>query len=186
MAHQATNIPWNTLASNLQWSVSKDPDNGDYRDLRLRLNPGQGKKLHYFVEAMTRNLREHSLTSRKKYPEHYDPPLPEDIILDDATVRKINPTVHRLRLRCHARWGQYSPALKPSAYPTCGAICQHQGGEEECRCPIPYEDRRAASFYKKYRSNQCYKFFDYYYSYTDMPLGAPVLLQLIYKGNRTL
>lgn len=151
MAHQATNIPWNVLASTLEWSVAKDTGNGD---LYLRFNPLQGKKIHYFVEAMTRNIREHSSTSRKAYPEQYDPPHPQDIILDDATVRRISFTVHRWRSN-NAR----KDAFKPSTYPSRGVICQHQG-DAECQCPIPHKERRAASFCREYRYNQCYRFFE--------------------------
>ncbi|KAH6851359.1 hypothetical protein B0I37DRAFT_134012 [Chaetomium sp. MPI-CAGE-AT-0009] len=151
MAHQASNIPWNVLASNLKWSKTQNTENGN---LNLRFKPGQGKQIHYFVEALTRNIREHSSTSRKRYPDRYDAPNPQDIILDDATVRRITPTVHRLR--SHKSW-KY-PGFKTSKPPARGEICRHKDGDTECQCPIPYEERRASSFYRKYTYNRCYEF----------------------------
>lgn len=156
MAHQSTNIPWNVLASNFKWSVAKHhPDNGD---LHLRFNPDQGKKLHYFIEAFVRNIRNHSATTRKRYPKNYDPPNPDDIILDDAITKKITPTVHRWRSFRH--WED--ALLPPSVLPIRGELCQHGGlseSSEECRCPIPYDERKAAAFYRQYFYNQCYWFF---------------------------
>lgn len=60
----------------------------------MKLN--QAKELTHFVNAFVKNLNEHSICELKKYP-HYDPPQPSDVILDDAIVRKILPTVRRWR-----------------------------------------------------------------------------------------
>lgn len=150
MAHQTSNIPWNILASNLQWVQANHIHNNG--NLHLRSKPGQGKQLHYFVQAMTSNIRRHSSQARKTHPEQYEAPHPDDIILNDATVRKISPTVHRLR--SHASW---KTVYKPSIFPPRGEICQHTG-DVGCQCPIPYEERKASSFYRRYHRNQCYLF----------------------------
>lgn len=145
MAHQASNIPWNVLASNLHWSEAKHPCHGD---LHLRFKPDQAKKLDYFVEGFVRNIREHSSTTRKKYPEHYDPPRPEEIILDDATIRKITPTVRRWRAHiaqmCHEDIFPSEDKTYKGQYP----------------CPIPPEERGAAAFYRRHQRNDCYRFFE--------------------------
>ncbi|KAK3898227.1 hypothetical protein C8A05DRAFT_19145 [Staphylotrichum tortipilum] len=149
MAHQASNIPWNVLASNLHWSELKHPGHGD---LHLRFKPDQGKKLHYFVEAFIRNIREHSYTARKQYPEHYNPPLPEEVILDDAVVCKITPTVRRWRAQ-----------RKHPGFCRCGSgILRSEETEHKCECPIPIppEERTAAAFYRRYEPNRCYMFFE--------------------------
>jgi len=148
MAHQTSNIPWNVLASNLHWSEAKHPG---YGDLHLRFKPDQGKKLAYFVEGFIRNIREHSSTTRKQYPEHYDPPLPEEVILDDTIVRKITPTVRRWRtLWAKKRWHHW-----------CDKV-DNDNVDNKCECstPIPHEDRRASAFYQRYQSNRCYRFFE--------------------------
>ena len=56
------------------------------------IQPGEGLATH-FVNAFVRTLDECSVCERKKYPKHYDIPEPSDVILDDAIVRKISPTV---------------------------------------------------------------------------------------------
>ena len=144
MAHQASSIPWNVLASNLLWSEAKHPGHGD---LHLRFKPEQGKQLNYFVEGFVRNIREHASTSRQKYPTHHDPPHPDAVILDDATVSKIAPTVRRWRAQLQ-RWHN-------------DIIFNRERGESQVPIPIPVpdEERRASAFYRSYRENPCYSFF---------------------------
>ncbi len=144
MAHQASSIPWNVLASNLLWSEAKHPGHGD---LHLRFKPDQGKQLNYFVEGFVRNIREHASTSRQKYPTHHDPPHPDAVILDDATVSKIAPTVRRWRAQLQ-RWHN-------------DIIFNRERGESQVPIPVPVpeEERRASAFYRSYHENPCYGFF---------------------------
>ncbi|KAK4033142.1 hypothetical protein C8A01DRAFT_19873 [Parachaetomium inaequale] len=102
LPHLANKIPWNALASNFRWVLAKQVPKPIYQsepvfngELQLRCQLGQGEQLHSFVDAMVRTLREHSTSYRKKYPERYEPAHPHEIIIDDATVRKITPTVYR-------------------------------------------------------------------------------------------
>ena len=141
MAHQASSIPWNVLASNLLWSEAKHPGHGD---LHLRFQPSQGKELGYFVQGFVRNLREHASTGRRKYPTHCDPPRPDQVILDDATVKKITPTVRRWRATLQA-W--HNDIFDRDAVPIPVPV------------PVPEEERRASAFYRSYRENPCYDFF---------------------------
>lgn len=140
MAHQTANIPWNVLASNLYWSEVRHPGHGD---LHLRFRSDQAKKLEYFVQGLVRNIREHSSTSRRKYPEHYDAPDPNDVILDDATVRKIAPTVRRWCANRVARY--YHPPEDDSPW---NPVPMQRRAEWERQ--IPVEQRRAAAFYRHY------------------------------------
>lgn len=94
MAHQAHNIPWSLLASNLRW-VSAGSSCCGAADLHPRLKPKQGKDFTHFVEAFIRNIEEHSASERRKYPEEYDAPSPADEILDEGLVKKIGVTVRR-------------------------------------------------------------------------------------------
>jgi len=152
MAHQTAHIPWNVLASNLLWSEAKHLGNGD---LHLRFQPDQGKKLEYFVEALVRSIGEHSSTSRKKYPEHYDPPHPDDIILDDATASKIAPTVRRW---CAS--GEMREYLEDRCRGDDSAAAEEGRAKWNLNDVIPDEERRAAAFYRSYRGNDCFDFFD--------------------------
>ena len=140
MAHQTANIPWNVLASNLYWSEVRHPGHGD---LHLRFRPDQAKKLEYFLQGLVRNIREHSSTSRRKYPEHYDAPDHDDVILDDATVRKIAPTVRRWCANRVARY--YHPTEDDSPW---NPVPMQRRAEWERQ--IPVEQSRAAAFYRHY------------------------------------
>lgn len=92
----------------LQWSVAKHPEN---RGLHLRFRPNQGQQIHHFVNAFASNIRVHPTTGCLKLPEVYNLPQYSDIVLEDAVVRKITPTIHRLR--SHKVW---RGALEPSVY----------------------------------------------------------------------
>jgi hypothetical protein len=161
--HLANKIHWNALASNFRWVLAKQAPkpidqavpvfNGE---LQLRCQPGQGEQIRSFVDAMARTLREHSTSYRKKYPERYEPAHPQEIIIDDATVRKITPTVYRW---CSSMlfWGEGFGQPGVVDVPR-GGVCPHRGGLGECRCPIPHEERRAAAFYRERVDNDCMQF----------------------------
>lgn len=171
MAHQATNIPWQVLASNLKWSQAGQPGNGD---LQLRYKPQQAKELRYFITAFIANVREHAKTARKKYPDTYEVPQPDSIILGEAAARKITPTIRR--------WGAQVPKnglggawlFEPAAALSDGDLSRGTGsgtgisadtgagagtGDEYRHYTIPHEERTASAFSRKYLHNQCYYFF---------------------------
>lgn len=154
MAHQQHNIPWTLLASNLKWykgglrNGRSQSSAHEITNLQPCGNPSQGKEIAYFVEAFARTIDEHSNCERKKFPETYDPPTAEDIILDDRIVKKITPTVRRLR-------NYVCDSHCPSG--TCWLM--YHG--KECHCiPIPDEARIMSGFLRSYTPNPCYSFFD--------------------------
>lgn len=148
MAHQAHNIPWTVLASNLRW-VPSGPS-GDVPTLRFGTRQQRSKQLIHFFEAFARNIEEHSACERRKYADKYDPPDRDDVILDAATVEKISCTVRRWR---HA----YDPTgYKPPPWACPG------DGVEKCKCPIiPHRNRQASAFLLQYEYNPCYRFWQY-------------------------
>lgn len=155
MAHQAHNIPWNVLASNLKWVTNSEcqhmlvrcPDKfkatiKTNATLHPRLRPNQGGELSYFVHAFVKTIGEHSTCESAKYPAAYDPPDGQDVVLDDHVVKKISPTFQRLHLNFN--------------WKTCG----HKQNEE-CRCPIPDEWREASALLRmRLRNDSCYRFFE--------------------------
>lgn len=152
MAHQAHNIPWNVLASNFKYYFG-GPETGKASNLYCRLKPTQGKELSYFVDAFAKNLEEHTRCERRKYSDKYEPPDANDIILDSAIVKKISPTVYRWRRK-------YNWVLANSLSSTYrGRLCQHNDGFQ-CGCPIPFEERKASSFLRQRRPNECFHFFE--------------------------
>ncbi|KAL2838018.1 hypothetical protein BJY01DRAFT_251142 [Aspergillus pseudoustus] len=94
MAHQAHNIPWTLLASNLKYSP---PSPSNVTNLYPRMQPHQGKVITFFINAFARNIKEHSICERWKYPEHYDRPASTATIVDEKTVARIAPTVRRVK-----------------------------------------------------------------------------------------
>ncbi|KAJ6020776.1 hypothetical protein N7540_006280 [Penicillium herquei] len=110
MAHQAHNIPWSLLASNFHWSTLGCSNAiKNVTNLRPSMKPNQGKELTYFIEAFARNIEDHSLCERKKYPLLYEPADPTDLILDSALVQRISPTVRK--------WRSYSFGRRSSKCP---------------------------------------------------------------------
>lgn len=147
MAHQAHNIPWTVLASNLRW-VHSGPI-GDCLELCPDRKPQRGKQLMYFLEAFARNIGEHSVCERRKYAEKHDPPDADDVILDAATVNKVGRTVRRWR-------HNYEPGHGAPPW-ACSA-----DGVGDCECPvIPDQNRRAAAFLLQYEWNPCFQFWAY-------------------------
>ncbi|KAH8666909.1 hypothetical protein BX600DRAFT_511797 [Xylariales sp. PMI_506] len=154
MAHQAHNIPWNVFASNFRY-VYAWAKHQDVTHLYPRYQPNQGKELSYFVEAFTRTIEEHAVTERRKYPDQYEAASPETVVLSDATVRLITPTVQRFRQDRGMRKGwtrKVDPAL--STRP-----CAHEPGAD-CACPVQSGDRRMATFLHRWVQNDCYRFFE--------------------------
>lgn len=145
MAHQAHNIPWTLLSSNLHWATAHGVTN-----LRPRMKPNQGKEITHFIEAFMRTINEHSATERKKYSDTYDPTPPTEYILDDAVVKKITPTVRK--------WRSYGYGLQGKCP---SGVCQVAHYKAECQCiPIPDEERKAAAFVRPRGMRHCYEFFD--------------------------
>jgi hypothetical protein len=146
MAHQAHNIPWNLLASNLHWRTTSRRAHS-VTNLCPRMKQDQGKELTYFIEAFIRNINDHSLCERRKYPSVYEAVDSTEVILDSATVQKIALTVRK--------WRSYGFG------PRCpSGICQV--AQEECQCvPIPNEERMASAFLRPPGPRYGYQFFDW-------------------------
>lgn len=138
MAHQAHNIPWNLLASNLRWS-SAGSCPGAIHDLYPRFKPDQGKELTHFARAFADNVEEHSRCERKKYPEKYDPPESTDVIIGEKTAAKIVPI---LRSWKQSSGDCSSPQQDPFEIPfTCHVNC-------DCP-PLPHHHRIASAFCRR-------------------------------------
>lgn len=151
MAHQAHNIPWTLLASNLRWVDGSSKC--DVCDFRPRFKPNQGKELTYFAKAFARNVEEHSICERRKYPEKYDPPSSTTVVVDGKTAAKIRPTVRRWRDDCARRFHE-------TLYDCDGKSCGYERGSN-CQCPvIPHEERTVSAFCRHYEYPGCYRFFE--------------------------
>ncbi|PYH40117.1 uncharacterized protein BP01DRAFT_351979 [Aspergillus saccharolyticus JOP 1030-1] len=146
MAHQAHNIPWSLLASNLHWSTFLHK--GHFvTNLRPRMKPSQDKELTCFTQAFIQNIDDHSLCERRNYPAEFDPPASTEVILVSVIVHQITSTVRRWR--SYGFRGEY-----PSG------VCKVNQHEQDCQCkPLPVEERTASAFLRPPGSRQCDAFF---------------------------
>lgn len=152
MAHQAHNIPWTILASNLCWVPAGL--SGDVPTLRFGTRKQRSKELIHFFEAFARNVEEHSACERRKYADKYDPPDPDDAILDAATVDKVSRTVRRWR-----------HAYDPTGWKVPPWSCPGDG-VKNCKCPVvPDRNRRVSAFLLRYQYNPCEEFWQYNANY---------------------
>ncbi|KFA79450.1 hypothetical protein S40288_07584 [Stachybotrys chartarum IBT 40288] len=147
MAHQAHNIPWNLLASNLKWRLSNRCKKGA-TDFHWRQNPGQAKELSYFVTALVKNISEHTDCERKKFPENYEEPDTSDVVLSDDVCHRIIPTVRRWRSQ-----GDAFPYNENSKV----VICPHTDSKNCCSCPLPYKDRTMHAFLRVKDFSWCHE-----------------------------
>ncbi|KAJ5983678.1 hypothetical protein N7481_005777 [Penicillium waksmanii] len=169
MAHQAHNIPWDLLTSNLEWKAPKPSDNFG-TNLYPRMKSNQATDLSYFVEAFVKNLEEHAACERKKYQQHDDPPQPSDVILNEVTVRKISPSVRRWR----KHW--WSQRLCPSE------TCPLRGTDSEpCKCePLPLKERQMSAFLRHFDHIE---YCDYFGENNAVLFNLEVLKTLLLYGE---
>ena len=154
MAHQAHNIPWTVLASTLKLKRANSCQH-DAENFHARKEPDRGKRLTYFANAFVRNALDHARCEREKYPETYDPPNKDDVVLKDDVAKKINQTVYHWRLD-HDSYSEFGPVEEPSRR----ELCQHQSQAETCKCPLPFEERKMSAFLRTHKDNPCFWFFE--------------------------
>ena len=83
--HQEHNIPWNTLASNLQF-IQDNPHHtppSPTTGLFIRNLPQQTNELRYFVQAFSRTIDAFAQTERVKYPTSFSAPASGQVFTDD-------------------------------------------------------------------------------------------------------
>ncbi|TLD11326.1 hypothetical protein PgNI_05347 [Pyricularia grisea] len=67
MAHQAHALPWNSLASQVKYTVSYHAE-PQRKDIFSVDKPNQAKEVDYFCRALAKRIREFSETERAKFP----------------------------------------------------------------------------------------------------------------------
>ncbi|KAJ5288720.1 hypothetical protein N7478_001750, partial [Penicillium angulare] len=150
-AHQAHNIPWHLLASNLEWKTPTPNDNFA-TNFYPRMKPNQANDLNHFVQNFVENLGDHTACGRKKYPDRYRVLEPADMILDEDLVRKISLTV------CRWRYNSYWPLHRDFPSDECRGsdFSRDRSGFNICKCNfIPREERLMAASLRE-PENQVY------------------------------
>jgi hypothetical protein len=155
MAHEAHNIPWDVLASTFQW-VDENECQSQATNLHLRFKPDQSEQLNHFVNAMIKNIGEHSDCERKKYPQEYEPLRPDEVFIDEALVMKFSRSVSRPAiLEIDPSHGSSEEKEYQPAY--VRGPCRH-AVDVDCYCRIPYRHRMGSAFLVPYQRNHCYCF----------------------------
>lgn len=91
MAHQPDKLPWDLLASNLEYQERRWPN------LHVRGAQGQMRAFKDFVDAFEQTLEEATRAERARYAARYEPPDYDDLLIDDGVALKIAPTVDKWR-----------------------------------------------------------------------------------------
>jgi hypothetical protein len=152
MAHQAQEVPWKVLGSNLHW-VSANSCNCGTVNLHPLLRKNQGKAFNDFVKAFLKSIEKHTNSERAKYRPKYDIPDPTDVIIDASIARKIMPTVRR--------WRQYGRRVNDFICPGVRDRGDRAHRFGYCQCSdLPDEERRASAFLRPYIENGCFRFFE--------------------------
>lgn len=162
MAHQAHNIPWNVLASNLKWRKSSRCKHGAV-DLHWRTTKeNRGKEITHFVKAFAKTIHEQADCERKKYPEKYDTPEAKDVVLSDEVCQRVMPTVHRFQTFIQKSRIPY--AFDDELPSLAHDICNHESPDDTtaecCQCALPWQERRMEAFLRQYKMNDCYRFYE--------------------------
>jgi hypothetical protein len=136
MAHQPGIIPWHLLASNLRWSDSKSSEcDCEFTSLHPCRKEKQGVQLTQFAEAFAKAIDEAAESERAKYSKSYEPPDPNEVLIDDEILKKIEPYIIQWRETPHAV----------------------DAGVDK-KPPIPQEMRIASAFFHSQETNDCDQF----------------------------
>lgn len=151
---QENHIPWNLLTTHLQYIFGNAEHKHKATNLFPRFDEDQDKDFDTFVETFTQKLDEAATVERTKYPEKYDPPDADAIILDDDLVKRISPIAHKLQL-----WQWTGGKKRTGNYIYRPKLCSHEKDDANCVCPIRFEERKASSFLRRQKDYDCSDFF---------------------------
>ncbi|KAF9769712.1 hypothetical protein IL306_012803 [Fusarium sp. DS 682] len=158
MAHYADQLPWKTLASVFELRRTNPCQHGAY-NLHARTQPESRTKVDNFVKAFMQRLSEDAALQRKNYPEKYEVPNENEVIVSDEAAARIEPTVRRWHPEEH--WPDGDSDLKTFKQPTTGKLCPHTGEADECGCVLPFRERKMSAFQRYQVQNDCYEFEEY-------------------------
>ncbi|CAH0020754.1 unnamed protein product [Clonostachys rhizophaga] len=154
--HQPDRVPWNTLVSNLQYDPLIACKNGR-ANLKFRFQHKQGISLNYFVDSLIQFINEQADELRRTFPENYEIPSSDDVVISDEVVMRILPLVHAWRSHC---WNGISDKHEMGIMNETieSELCLHAEHDKECKCALPLKERKMAAFLRQYEENDCYCF----------------------------
>ncbi|CAH0047749.1 unnamed protein product [Clonostachys solani] len=187
MGHQADRIPWESLASSLEWQFEAECCFGATNFHPRRLD-NQQESFIQFVSTLSARIRERATQERLKFPEKEEGPSPEDVVISDGVAEKINPAIETWRrdreLRCmlylmdESEWEQLP---NPADRGEFDKILYQRGyGGMEYRHVLPNEQRKMKAFLHEFTTNECQTLFE-----TNGPalFSAEVAKTLLMRGE---
>jgi hypothetical protein len=154
MAHQAEKLHWKDLASAFELKETNSCQR-EARDLHIRVQPDTKETLAEFLNAFIQNATADAIAQRQKYPEKYDVPNANEVIITDDVAEKITPTVRRWHFEEDFL---YDSDMEPKRIPRRGNLCRHENESESCSCALSLKERKMAAFQRKWAENDCYRF----------------------------
>ncbi|KAH6670310.1 hypothetical protein F5X68DRAFT_215728 [Plectosphaerella plurivora] len=115
--HQAHNIPWATVAGHFRYVHA--PRRYDERtNIYPRFLDGQGKTIHYFINAIARNIASHADLEEPKTPS-IEPLDPDTTLLTPDVVARLAPSLRHASKELAGWWDDFSEDdnTKPSIPP---------------------------------------------------------------------
>ncbi|ENH69896.1 hypothetical protein FOC1_g10009401 [Fusarium oxysporum f. sp. cubense race 1] len=158
MAHHAEKLPWEALASVFELRRTNPCQHGAY-NLHARIQPDSKTKLTNFVQIFMQNVAEDAAQQRKQYPEKYDVPDENEVIISDEAATKIESTVWRWHPEEY--WPDDDDDLDVFKPPTAGKLCPHIDESDKCGCVLPFRERKMSAFQRQQIPNDCYEFDTY-------------------------
>ncbi|KAH7208783.1 hypothetical protein DER44DRAFT_808881 [Fusarium oxysporum] len=158
MTHHAEKLPWEALASVFELRRTNPCQHGAY-NLHARIQPDSKTKLANFVQIFMQSVAEDAAQQRKQYPEKYDVPDENEVIISDEAATKIESTVWRWHPEEY--WPDDDDDLDVFKQPTAGKLCPHIDEYDKCGCVLPFRERKMSAFQRQQIPNDCYEFDTY-------------------------
>ncbi|KAF5718555.1 hypothetical protein FMUND_5136 [Fusarium mundagurra] len=155
MAHNSDRLPWDALASTLELRRT-NPCQHDACNLHARIQPDSRAKLANFVDIFMQKVAEDAAQQRKQYPEEYEVPEGNEVIISDEAATKIESTVRRWHPEVY--WPDSDDELETFKQPTTKKLCPHTNESDNCGCVLPYKERKMSAFQRSQVQNDCFKF----------------------------
>ncbi|RBQ69444.1 hypothetical protein FVER14953_05600 [Fusarium verticillioides] len=135
-----------------------NPCQHDAYNLHALIQPSSRGKLVNFVDIFAQSIAEDAAQQRKQYPQEYEVPGGNEVIISDEATTKIESTVRRWHPESY--WPDDDGEVDPETFkqPTSKELCPHTNESDICGCVLPYKERMMSAFQRPQVQNDCFKF----------------------------
>jgi hypothetical protein len=94
---------------------------------------------------------------RRTFPNNYEIPSSDDVVIGDEVAMRILPLVHTWRSHC---WNGISDKHEMGITNDTVELelCSHEEHDKDCKCSLPLKERKMEAFLRQYEENDCYCF----------------------------